>query len=318
MVSGSSSLTGRQRLVLKRIIESIAHRGYPPTVRELARALSVRSPNAVTRHLDALEKKGYIRRRGGARSITIPKDLAGGSRRTHQIELDERGFQVVASQLPGLTSRQREIMQKLHGLPAPELAKVYYAGVRLLSDRHNPARVYLVAHCVREIGNKLPDHLPEVPVRERVEYRDHLDLIAARWEKLPNPPVEIAGVGNEAAATQVSIPLDLFRRISALVTDHMEGSSSHRKRAEHAFARLDEGMASDKAHLSALWERWRNVIQWFVGSAHVRNPREMPPSLDIEECERQFGLFENLLYSSLHPFYAPVEELDEILEAANK
>jgi repressor LexA len=36
---------------------------YSPTVREIARAMSIKSPNGVIVHLDALEKKGWITRR---------------------------------------------------------------------------------------------------------------------------------------------------------------------------------------------------------------------------------------------------------------
>jgi repressor LexA len=36
---------------------------YSPTVREIAKAMSIKSPNGVVVHLEALEKKGWIRRR---------------------------------------------------------------------------------------------------------------------------------------------------------------------------------------------------------------------------------------------------------------
>ena len=317
MAAESPSLTGKQRLALKRIVESIATRGYPPTIRELARSLNVTSPNAVVRYLDALEKRGYIRRRGGARSITIPKEVTENSKGSPHIELGERGIQAFASWLPGLTPRQREIMQRLHSLPAPELAKLYYAAVRLLSDRHNPARVYLVAHCVREIGNSLPDHLSEVPVRKHVEYSAHLDQIASRWDKMPRPPLDLP-TSADGAAAEVPIPLDLFRMISGLVQDHLMGTSTHRARAERVFSSLDEGMSADKAHLTSLTERWRNVVEWFVRRVHVKTATELPPSAEVQECERQFRLFENVIYSSLHPFFVPMEKLDEILEDANK
>jgi repressor LexA len=39
---------------------------YSPTVREIARAMSIKSPNGVVVHLEALEKKGWIRRRRNA------------------------------------------------------------------------------------------------------------------------------------------------------------------------------------------------------------------------------------------------------------
>lgn len=45
---------------------------YSPTVREIAASLGYKSPNAVVVHLDALEKKGRIRRTPGrSRNIEV-------------------------------------------------------------------------------------------------------------------------------------------------------------------------------------------------------------------------------------------------------
>jgi repressor LexA len=43
---------------------SIRRSGYVPSVRELGRALDLRSPSTVHQHLQALERKGYIKRYG--------------------------------------------------------------------------------------------------------------------------------------------------------------------------------------------------------------------------------------------------------------
>ncbi len=56
------SLTARQQKVYELIREKIRSRGYGPTVREIARHFSIRSPNGVVCHLKALEKKGFIAR----------------------------------------------------------------------------------------------------------------------------------------------------------------------------------------------------------------------------------------------------------------
>jgi repressor LexA len=46
-----------------RFIESFTlSNGYPPSMREIATALTIRSSNAVKDHLNALERKGYIER----------------------------------------------------------------------------------------------------------------------------------------------------------------------------------------------------------------------------------------------------------------
>ena len=55
-------LTSKQNLVLDFLKKSIANNGYPPTVREICKALSLSSPATVQVHLNTLEDKGYIKR----------------------------------------------------------------------------------------------------------------------------------------------------------------------------------------------------------------------------------------------------------------
>lgn len=63
-------LTDRQREVLEFIRANSAY--YGPAIREIAERFRFRSPNGVVCHLDALERKGYIRRRRNvARGIEV-------------------------------------------------------------------------------------------------------------------------------------------------------------------------------------------------------------------------------------------------------
>ncbi len=55
-------LTQRQHQVLDFIRQSIAQRGYPPTLREIGAHMGIRSTNGVNDHLRALERKGYLTR----------------------------------------------------------------------------------------------------------------------------------------------------------------------------------------------------------------------------------------------------------------
>lgn len=55
-------LTRRQDEVLKYIKEYIVSHGYPPTVREIGKALDISSPATIHAHLSNLEAKGFIRR----------------------------------------------------------------------------------------------------------------------------------------------------------------------------------------------------------------------------------------------------------------
>lgn len=60
--SSTKPLTDRQRTALDFIASHIGKHGFPPTFREIASALNIRSTNGVADHLRALERKGYIQR----------------------------------------------------------------------------------------------------------------------------------------------------------------------------------------------------------------------------------------------------------------
>lgn len=55
-------LTERQQAILDYIVEMTRSRGFPPTLREIGLAFGIRSTKGVNDHLEALEKKGRIRR----------------------------------------------------------------------------------------------------------------------------------------------------------------------------------------------------------------------------------------------------------------
>ncbi len=55
-------LTERQLGILNYIIKQIKLKGYPPSVREIGKAVGLKSPASVHNHLKTLEKLNYIRR----------------------------------------------------------------------------------------------------------------------------------------------------------------------------------------------------------------------------------------------------------------
>ncbi len=67
----AKQLTKRQQTVLEAIRGWIREHGYPPTIRELGKQLSIKSLRGVTTHLDAIAKKGFLKREPRARSISL-------------------------------------------------------------------------------------------------------------------------------------------------------------------------------------------------------------------------------------------------------
>lgn len=62
MPRNRQGLSERQERILEFIQRSLEERGYPPSVREIARAVGLRSPASVHTQLDRLEKMGLVRR----------------------------------------------------------------------------------------------------------------------------------------------------------------------------------------------------------------------------------------------------------------
>ncbi len=56
-------LTNRQADILEMINETVTKNGFAPSIREIADAFEISSPNGVVCHLKALERKGYLSRR---------------------------------------------------------------------------------------------------------------------------------------------------------------------------------------------------------------------------------------------------------------
>ena len=75
-------LTEKQKRVLKFIEQEVARCNYPPSVREIGKALGISSTATVHAFLDILENKGYILRMPTKpRAIQLLRDTAGNAER---------------------------------------------------------------------------------------------------------------------------------------------------------------------------------------------------------------------------------------------
>lgn len=60
------ALAPRQKEILVFLREFISESGYPPSLRDICARFNISGPKNAAKHLDALEKKGFIRRRAGS------------------------------------------------------------------------------------------------------------------------------------------------------------------------------------------------------------------------------------------------------------
>lgn len=71
-----TQLTDRQNKILNFIKEFLMENGFPPTLREIGKRFEISSTFGVKRHLDALEKKGYLKVESNAsRGIAFTKNF---------------------------------------------------------------------------------------------------------------------------------------------------------------------------------------------------------------------------------------------------
>lgn len=70
-------LTSRQRQVLDFITFFIENNGYPPSHREIAASLEISGTRGVLGHLEALERKGYLKKdAGSSRGIALTSHIS--------------------------------------------------------------------------------------------------------------------------------------------------------------------------------------------------------------------------------------------------
>ena len=75
-------ITEKQQEILEYMKSQIINRGFPPSVREICEAVSLKSTSSVHSHLESLEKNGYIRRDPSKpRAIEIVDDCYNLTRR---------------------------------------------------------------------------------------------------------------------------------------------------------------------------------------------------------------------------------------------
>ncbi|QBJ97042.1 transcriptional repressor LexA [Rhodococcus sp. ABRD24] len=76
----ASTLPPRQQLILLTIRDCVASNGCPPSTREIADAVGLRSTSSVSKHLKSLEQQGFLRRGSSmARQLDVRPFLAGSA-----------------------------------------------------------------------------------------------------------------------------------------------------------------------------------------------------------------------------------------------
>ena len=117
---GPHGLTARQLKILGAIKDALENNGYPPSMREIGVVAGLTSPASVKYQLEALEKKGFIRRdptRGRALEVLMPDEKTAENSTpvdaTRYIPLGVASQPVVPSPLSNLLKRPSHFQNHL-------------------------------------------------------------------------------------------------------------------------------------------------------------------------------------------------------------
>lgn len=131
----TSTLTSRQRGILTVIRDWIVRYGYPPSTREIGDAVGLASTSSVSRHLNALEDLGFLRR---GRTVTRPVDVRmfleagdGGRERTDPSTV---GVPLVGAIAAGVPILAEETTEETLNLPRDLVGKGNLFCLRVQGD----------------------------------------------------------------------------------------------------------------------------------------------------------------------------------------
>ena len=113
---------------------------------------------------------------------------------------------------PNIWDRRRIDIRQWLRTQAPALAEVYEATVFFLHTPVFPARLHMIAHGIREIGNGLPIYLADL-ASESVPYRKLVEAILAPWQGAGLPigdqPLPASLEDIEQPNTRIPIPTEI-------------------------------------------------------------------------------------------------------------
>lgn len=201
---------------------------------------------------------------------------------------------------------------------ASSLGELYEGALIILHTNNFPGRTRFLAHAVREIMNRLPDVIAGAK-SSRMDYVNLLDSIVPHWNE-----TGFSGDGSalknithdeQLESTDVLIPRRLFRKLSGLIRNHVQG----REKRFDKVTRLYEAIGPENQRLGdslrPIVIQWIKETEWFVGKAHDSGLQDK--TVSEEELCKHFDVFEQSLGAIIQGFFKTTEGLDEILEEAN-
>ena len=144
----AAQLTTRQREILAFVNDHSAQHGYPPTVREIGKAVGLHSSSTVHAHLANLEKIGLLRRATALNRAAIERTVQSWSKGMRWRELN-RAYHAAVVDLGGfvrdpgamvatLKDTVVQTLDELTAIPTEQRLEQRYARLRALGNGIEP------------------------------------------------------------------------------------------------------------------------------------------------------------------------------------
>ncbi|GAA4617442.1 transcriptional repressor LexA [Saccharopolyspora hordei] len=126
-----SSLPLRQQRILAAIQDFVTRHGYSPSTRQIGDAVGLRSTSSVSKHLNALEEKGFLRR---SPSVSRPIDVRAFLQPSAVREGDSVPVPVVGDIAAGTPITADEHLDEVIDLPRELTGRGTVFGLRVRGD----------------------------------------------------------------------------------------------------------------------------------------------------------------------------------------
>ncbi|MCK4443979.1 MAG: hypothetical protein KAW09_05515, partial [Thermoplasmata archaeon] len=197
--------------------------------------------------------------------------------------------------------------------------KMYLGALRAYLDAKNPDSLSQAAHSLRELANSLPKYFGVVPFK-RFDTHSQIDRLLRDWDgwstesksksdQLTEAISEsIEDSVREAPKTEVSVPRYFYDRLSEFLEEYRSSRMTHRKKIEMLLDSLEPASVENESNvLGPVIRHWVRITDWFVRVCHHGE-------VEREEFGEKLELYEGALFAMIAPFYAPVGEIDSLLQ----
>jgi hypothetical protein len=216
---------------------------------------------------------------------------------------------------PVWSPARRNRRDRLAAAASRDIAELYEAAIDLLGDPGRPARMLLLGHCMREIGNRLPSIMnPELP--DPSGQTKALEQLAEAW-RAAGLGVRIVGAEESTQAPDLSVPRVVAAAIETVVAEFELGRGANYAKGSFLVQGVvppDPVGAARNPDPSV--QAFLDSRRFFMGHTHAGDEDRQPPR--EEEIQDRVHHFEHVLDARLGDWWAVQADVRDLVTRANE